>query len=157
MCYVLQRDPIYAALLTQLQALLAAPYLVQVVSRGFVPWDQADLQPAVYIVPMTEDTVAKRGMPSTTLFKIDLYVYVRWTDNIAQGVTALAKTMDAVGYILDPLGPNGGFNSDNGVVNNLNGLAGVQWCALQGVAEISGGFMNKSQTIARMPLEIMVA
>jgi hypothetical protein len=154
-CFVLQRDPIYAALLTQLQALLTAPYTMQVVSRGFVPWDQADLQPALYIVPLTEDTTSKRGMPNTTLFKIDLYLYVRWTDSVAQGVTALAQQMDAVGYILDPLGPNGGFHNDNGVVNNLGGLA--QWCALQGTAEISGGFLNKSQTIARMPLEIMVA
>jgi len=154
---VLQRDPVYAALLAQLVALTAPPYSVQVVSRGFVPWDQADLQPAIYIVPKTENTVSKRGMPNTTLFAIDLYVYVRWVDNVEQGVTALAQTMDAVGFILDPLGPNGGFHSDNGVVNNLNGLAGVQWCALQGTAEISGGFLNKSQTIARMPLEIMVA
>jgi len=154
---VLQRDPIYAALLAQLVALTASPYSVQVVSRGFVPWDQADLQPAVYIVPVTENTTAKKGLPNTTLFKIDLYVYVRWVDSVSQGVTALAQTMDDVGYILDPTGPNGGAHTDNGVVNNLNGLTGVQWCALQGTAEISGGFLNRSQTIARMPLEIMVA
>jgi hypothetical protein len=152
---VLQRDPIYAALLNQLLALQADPYLVPVVSRGFVTWDAADIQPAVYIVPMTEVTTSKRGMPNTTLFNIDLYVYVRWTDTVNQGVTALAQVMDAIDYILSPLGPNGGFHSDNGVVNNLGGLA--QWCALQGPSEISGGFLNKSQTVARMPLEIMVA
>jgi hypothetical protein len=152
---LLQRDAIYAALLGQLEALLVPPYAAQVVSRGFVPWDQADLQPAIYIVPNTENVISAKGFPNKVQFKIDLWVYVRWTDTVEQGVTALAQFMDSIDYILNPLGPNGGPHGDNGFANTLGGLA--QWCALQGTAEISGGFLNKSQTIAKMPLEIMVA
>lgn len=151
----MQRDPIYAALLTQLQALLASPYLVQVVSRGFVPWDEADLQPAIYMAPISEETIYKRGLPNKYLIKLDLWVYVRWVDSVSQGVTALAQVMDSIDYILSPLGPNGGAHGNNGYVNDLGGLA--QYCALSGTSEISGGFLNKSQTIARMPLEIQVA
>jgi hypothetical protein len=156
----MQRDPIYAALLNQLLALTTntnyqAQYgAVQVASRGFVPWDQADDQPAIYIVPMTENGVYKRGLPTKWMLKLDLYVYVRWIDSVEQGVTALAQVMDGIDYVLSPTGPNGGILSDNGYVNNLNGLA--VYCALSGEAEISGGFLNKMQTIARMPMEIMV-
>lgn len=152
---ILQRDAIYAALLTQLQALLVAPYQAKVVSRGFIPWDQADIQPAIYIVPVTETTVSAKGLPNKVLFKIDIYVYVRWTDSVAQGVTALAQVMDSIDYILSGEGPNGGYHGDNGFANTLGGL--VQWCAFNGPAEISPGFLNKSQTVARMPLEIMFA
>ena len=151
----MQRDPIYAALLNQLLALTASPYNVQTVSRGFVMWDQADLQPAVYIVPVTEEAIYQRGLPIKWLFKIELYVYVKWTDSVQQGVTALAQIMDGVDYFLSPVGPNGGAAGDNGFVNNLGGLA--VYCSLKGTSEISGGFLNKQQTIAKMPLEIMVA
>jgi len=155
-----QRDPIYAALLNQLLALTTnQQYLDQygnilVASRGFVPWDQADAQPAIYIVPLTEKGDYKRGLPTKWMFKLDLYVYVRWVDTVAQGVTALAQVQDGIDYVLSPTGPNGGILSDNGFVNNLNGLA--VYCALSGEAEISGGFLNKQQTVARMPMEIMV-
>jgi hypothetical protein len=37
----------------------------------------------------------------------------------------------------------------------LGGL--VVYCAIQGAVEISGGFLNGAQTVARIPLEIMVA
>lgn len=153
----MQRDQIYAALLAQLTALTVSPYLVQVVSRGFVPWEAADIQPAIYIVPKNEKGEYKRGLPTKWIIEIDLYVYVRWTDSVNQGVTALAQIMDSIDYILSPIGPNGGQPSDNGYVNNLNGTFGVIYCALQGQAEVSGGFLNKSQTVARMPVEIMVA
>lgn len=152
----MQRDPIYAALLNQLLSLTKAPYSVlQVASRGFVPWDQASLQPAAYVVPVTEEAQYKRGLPTKWLLKIDLYVYVKWVDSVAQGVTALAQVMDKIDYILSPTGPNGGAHSDNGFVNNLGGL--VTYCALQGAGDVSGGFLNQSQTIARMPVEVMVA
>jgi hypothetical protein len=151
----MQRDPIYAAIVTQLSALIAAPYnLVQVVSRGFLVWDQASLQPAIYIVPVTEAGEYKRGLPTKWKLTIDLYVYVKWVDSVNQGVTALAQIMDAIDYILSPTGPNG-VKMDNGYVNTLGGL--VVYCALQGAADISGGFLNQSQTIARMPVEVSVA
>jgi len=150
----MQRDPIYSQLLTQLTALMAAPYNVVTVSRGFVPWDLADAQPAIYIAPVTETGEYKRGLPTKWLLKIDLYVYVKWVDSVAQGVTALAQIMDGIDNVLSPLGPNGGIRTDNGFVNNLGGLA--VYCALQGSADISGGFLNQSQTVARMPVEVMV-
>jgi hypothetical protein len=151
----MQRNVLYAALQNQLTALTAAPYLVQTVSRGFKMWDQSDAQPAVYIVPVTEDAIFKRNMPMKWLIRVELYVYVKWVDSVQQGVTALANVMDGIDLYLSPTGPNGGFHSDNGVVNNLGGLA--QYCALSGPAEISGGFLGNEQTIARMAVEIMVA
>ena len=152
----MQRDPIYAALTNQLAALInQSPYDVQIVSRGFVPWESADLQPAIYVVPVTEEGIYKRGLPSKWLFKVDLYVYVKWVDSVQQGVTSLAQIMDGIDLTLSPLGPNGGQGADNGYVNTLGGLC--VYCALQGTAEISGGFLNKSQAIARMPVEIVVA
>jgi hypothetical protein len=149
-----QRDPIYAALLSQLTALTKAPYGVQTVSRGFVMWDESGPQPAIYIVPLTEEGVYKRGLPTKWIIKLELYVYVQWVDSVQQGVTILAQTMDAIDYILSPVGPNG-IKMDNGAVNTLGGL--VTYCALSGPAEISGGFLNRAQTISRMPVEIMVA
>lgn len=150
----MQRDPIYAALKTQLTALTVAPYPVLVVSRGFVMWDQADAQPAIYIAPGSEMGDYKMGLPTKWLIKLDLYVYVKWVDDIEQGVTLLAQVMDGIDYILSPTGPNGVGNG-NQFVNTLGGLA--QYCALSGPAEVSGGFLNRSQSIARMPVEILVA
>jgi hypothetical protein len=160
----MKRDAIYTALLNELSALTAVPLqtdpnippdFVRVVSRGFVTWDNADVQPAVYIVPVTEEAILKKGFPNKYLFKVDLYVYVRWTDAVATGVTALAQVMDAIDTILSPIGGNAGPHGDNGFTNTLGGLC--QWCGLSGAAEISGGFLNKNQTVARMPIEIMVA
>lgn len=153
----MQRDPIFAALLNQLTALTVSPYTVQEVSRGFVPWEAADEQPAIYIVPGTETAEYKRGLPTKWIIHCELWVYVRWVDSVVTGVTALAQLMDSIDYILSPLGPNGGVRSDNGYVNNLNGTPGVVYCAIQGTSEVSGGFLNKSQTVARMPIEIMAA
>jgi hypothetical protein len=157
----MQRDPIYAALVNQLNALTLAPLtsqygFVQVVSRGFVSWEQADAQPAIYVVPLTEKAEYKRGLPTKWWFKLDLYVYVRWIDSVAQGVTALTQVMDGIDFVLSPMNPpNAGQGSDNGFVNTLGGLC--SYCALQGEAEISGGFLNRQQTVARMPMEIVVA
>lgn len=151
----MKRDPIYQALLTQVSALVASPYsLIKLASRGFVTWDQALVQPCVYIVPVTEEGEYKRGLPTKWKFKIDLYVYVKWVDSVQQGVTALAQVMDGIDLILSPTGPNGGALSSNGFVNNLGGLA--DYCALSGTADISGGFLNQQQTIARMPVEVVV-
>jgi hypothetical protein len=151
-----QRDPIYAALTAQLAVLTQAPNPVAaVVSRGFVPWEAADAQPAIYIVPVQEEAIPQRGLPNKYLIHLDLYLYVRWTDSVAQGVTALAQLQDQVDAIISPVGPNAGIDGDNGFVNTLGGL--VVYCALKGAADISGGFLNKSQAAARMPVEIMVA
>jgi hypothetical protein len=149
----MQRDPIYAALLGQLQALQKSPWNVLTVSRGFVPWDAATAQPAIYIVPKTEHAEYKRGLPSKFLITLDIYVYVRWVDSVLTGITALTQIMDGIDTVLSPLGPNGGLGADN--VNTLGGLA--IYCALQGESDISGGYLNNSQTVARMAVEIMVA
>jgi hypothetical protein len=151
-----RRDPIYAALLAQLQALATAAYsnLVSNIGRGFVHWDQCDVQPAVFIVPTKEIGDYVRGTPVKWVLTPDIYVYVRWTDSVSQGVTALAQVMDAIDAILSPTGKNGSMNAGN-AVNTLGGL--VSYCALKGTGEVSGGFLNRQQTIARMPVEIMVA
>lgn len=158
----MQRDPIYAAVVTQLSALMVPPLSqtygppVLVVSRGFVPWERADDQPAIYLVPLTEKAEYRRGLPTKWWFKLDLYLYVRWVDSVDQGVTALAKIMDGIDFVLSPMNPpNAGQSGDNGFVNTLGGLC--SYCALQGEAEISGGFLNQQQCVARMPMEIVVA
>lgn len=149
------RDAIYAALLSQLATgLAAAPYNVTNVSRGFVHWEQCDVQPAVFVVPNKEIGEYVRGTPVKWTLAIDLYVYVRWADSVDQGVTALAQIMDGIDAVLSPTGPNGSKNAGQ-AVNTLGGL--VQYCALKGACEVSGGFLNRQQTIARMPVEIMVA
>lgn len=151
----MKREPIYAALLSQLtKGLSVAPYNVANVSRGFVHWEQCDAQPAVYIVPNKETAAYVRGTPVTWTLELDLYVYVRWQDSVAQGVTALAQIMDGIDAVLSPTGANAAPNAGN-IVNTLGGL--VQYCALKGAAEVSGGFLNRQQTIARMPVEIVVA
>jgi len=150
----MQRDKLYAALQTQLAALQAAPYNVLVVSRGFVLWDAANAQPAIYIVPRQEKAEYVRGVPVKWLISADIYVYVRWTDSVLQGTTTLAQIMDGVDHILSPTGPNGS-PSGNTAVNTLGGIA--VYCALQGSCEISAGFLNRQQTVARMPVDIMVA
>ncbi len=149
------RDAIYSALLTQLLALQKPPYNFLTVSRGFVPWDACDDQPALFIVPKTEKAEYKRGLPTKYLITLDLYVYVRWIDSVIQGVGALAQAMDAIDSIISPIGPNAGPLGDNGYVNTLGGL--VVYCALQGESDISGGYLNNQQTVARMPVEIMAA
>jgi hypothetical protein len=151
-----RRDAIYAALTAQLEQLLnLSPYNVRVVSRGFVDWTQADVQPAIYIVPGKETPAPyKRGLPQVFLLQLDLYIYAKWVDSVEQGARALAVLMDGVEYIISPGGPNGGVNPCSGFVNTLGGLA--DYCALQGTAEISIGFLNQNQSIARMPVEIKV-
>jgi hypothetical protein len=151
----MKRDAIYAALLAQLSTgLAAAPYNVSNVSRGFVHWEQCDVQPAVFIVPNKEVAEYVRGTPVKWTLTPDLYVYVRWQDSVSQGVTALAQIMDGIDAVLSPTGANAAPNAGQ-IVNTLGGL--VQYCALRGAAEISGGFLNRQQTIARMPVEIVVA
>lgn len=151
----MQRDAIYAALLTELNALKAPPYNVAVVSRGFVIWDEAYTQPAVYIAPKTEEATYKQGLPTAWKIKLDLWVYVQWKDSVSGGVTALAQIMDGVDSILSPVGTNAGPGGGNGYVNTLGGL--VRYAALQGAADISGGFLNQMQAVACMPVEILVA
>ena len=150
------RDPIYEALLAQLtEGLLnVAPYNVLNVDRGFVHWEQCDVQPAVFVVPNKEVGEYVRGTPVKWVLTPDLYIYVRWQDNVSQGVRALSQIQDGIDYVLSPTGPNGSRNAAQ-AVNTLGGL--VSYCALKGAAEISGGFLNRQQTIARMPVEIMVA
>lgn len=147
----MKRNAIYSALLAQLQALQVGPYQVQVISQGFVPWDQADLQPAIYIDPRKEISKYVRGTPIVWTLHMDLWVYVKWADSVEQGTTELANIMDGVDAILSPTGPNG---SPQTAVNTLGGL--VTYCALQGEGDVTSGALNKQQAIARMPVEILV-
>lgn len=151
----MQREAIYSAVLSQLTTglLNVPPYDVPVIERGFVHWEAADVQPAIYIAPKKELGKYVRGTPTLWTITLDLYVYVRWTDSVTQGVKALGLVMDGVDFVLSPTGPNGSRNAGM-AVNTLGGLA--HYCALQGEAQVSGGFLNKQQTIAVMPVEIVV-
>ena len=152
----MQRNTLYAALLNELQTSLTAdPYNVSIVSRGFVPLEAANQFPAVYLVPVTEEAKYTRGLPTKWVIKCDIWVYVKWVDSVVQGVVPLAQIMDGIDATLSPVGINAGPLGDNGYVNTLNGLA--VYCALSGTTELSGGFLNQNVSIARMPVEIMVA
>ena len=150
------REPIYQALIGVLQQLQTGSYAQQfpnlVVSRGFVMWDEADVQPAIYLVPKTETAEYRRGLPTKWKMTMDLYIYVR-ADSISLGVQNLSLLMDAIDAVLSPLGANAG--SPNDFVETLGGL--VVYCAIQGATDISGGFLNGLQTVARMSLEVIVA
>lgn len=150
------RSPIYKAITQQLTVGLVnvPPYGVQSVSRGFVHWENCDNQPAIYVVPVKENNTYKAGTPNRWLLHCELWVYVRWVDSVQQGSDALATIMDGIELVLSPTGPNGSRGGTQGAVNTLGGL--VTYCALQGPGDISNGFLNGSQSIARMPLEILV-
>lgn len=154
----MQREPLYNAILAELQQLQGPQYVDTfpdqvhlVVSRGFVSWDEATIQPAIYLVPITEKAQYNSGLPTKWLVTAELWVYVR-ADTIAIGVQNLSMMLDAIDSILSPLGANAGPQL---FVNTLGGLA--VYCAIQGAIEISGGFLNGQQAVARVPLEIMVA
>lgn len=149
----MQRNQVYKALSNQLAVGLinTPPWNVLVVSRGFVSWSQADLQPAIYVVPVKESSQYQRGLPNKWLVQCDVYVYCRWTTTPEDGAEALANLMDGVDYVLSPTGPNA---IPPVAVNTLGGL--VSYCALQGSGEVSIGFLNQNQAVARMPVEILI-
>lgn len=146
----MKRRPIIDALLAQLQALTAEPYEVQVISQGYVVWSDADIQPAIYYVPVREEAKYSSGLPTKWMMHGDLWVYVRQS-TIELGVQTLMDLMDGIEEVLSPMGSNGMPTKSN----TLGGL--VTYCAIQGQAEISGGFLNQQQTVARIPIEILTA
>ena len=96
----MRRDAIYTALTAQLAQLInKPPYNVHVVSRGFVDWAQADVQPAIYVVPMKEAAAPiKPGFPLIWMLYVELYVYVKWTDTVEQAARDLSVVMDGVDW-----------------------------------------------------------
>lgn len=154
----MKREPIYDALLLQLQQLQSAPYVTTwptiQVSLGFKTYEDAQIQPALFLVPMKEHATYVRGLPTKWMLHAELWIYVR-SDSINLGVQNLNALLDAVDSILSPLGTNAGPLGDNGYVDVLGGL--VQYVAIQGEVEISGGYLQNNQTVARVPLEILVA
>lgn len=154
----MQREAIYTALmgvLGQLQQVpLNTPWPNLALSRGYVNWDDAPYQPAIYLVPKHEKSVYVRGLPIKWVIHCELFVYVK-ADTVNLGVINLSQLLDAIDSVLSPLGPNAGPSGGNGFVDTLNGLA--VYCAIQGEIVISGGWLNNAQTVAQVPLEIMVA
>ena len=146
----MNRSAIYAALLAQLEALKADPYNVLTVSQGFVVWDDAQRQPAVYLVPVREQAEYQLGLPTKWLVHLELYVYVR-ASTAELGVQVLSTLLDGVELLLSPVGPNGQPIQ----ANTLGGL--VSYCAIQGETTISGGYLNQQQSVAVVPLEILTA
>jgi hypothetical protein len=154
----MKREPIYDALLGLLQQLQSPPYVTTwptiQVNLGFRTYEDAQIQPAIFIEPLKEAAVYQRGLPTKWKLQAAVWVYVR-SDTINLGIQNLNAFMDAIEAILSPVGSNAGAPSDNGYVLTLNEL--VQYAAIQGEVEISGGYLQNNQTVARIPLEILVA
>lgn len=152
----MRRNALYEALAAQLATglLRVPPYNVQLVSRGFVHWEAADIQPAIYVETVRESSKSQRGQPNTWTAHLNIWVYQRWIDSEAQGAAALSNIQDGVDLVLSATGPNGSRNAQF-AVNNLGGLC--DYCALQGDGDVSSGFLSKQQAIARMPVVIVVA
>jgi hypothetical protein len=147
----MQREPIYTAIVNQLTALTLPPYnLVKLVSQGFVTWDDAPQQPAIYVVPVTETAQYRMGLPTKWMIHAEIWIYV-YSTTASLGVQVLASILDAIDLIFSPVAANGQPTE----VNTLGGL--VSYCAIQGETNISGGFINQTQAVARLPLEVLVA
>lgn len=146
----MRRRKIIDALLKQLEVLTQEPYEVQVISQGYVVWSDADIQPALYYVPVREEAKYSSGFPTKWLMHGDLWVYVR-AGTSELGVQTLMDLMDGIEDALSPVGPAGMPTK----TNTLGDLA--TYCAIQGQAEISGGFLNQQQVVARIPIEILTA
>lgn len=154
----MKREPIYDALLAQLQQLQTGTYITtwptMQVNLGFKTYEDTQIQPAVFLTPMKEQATYVRGLPTKWMLFAEIWVYIR-SDTVSLGVQNLNALLDAIDAILSPLGANAGPMSDNGFVDTLGGL--VQYVAIQGEVEISGGYLQNNQSVARIPLEILVA
>lgn len=149
------REPIYAALLTQLQGLTASPYnlAIPTISREWVPWEQCQEQPAIFVVPEEEVALYERAKIYTKwTLKIALWVYVEKGDDATLGVQMLTAILDGIDAIVTVNTRN--IQGQPIGVNTLGGL--VTQCAINGPTVISAGYLG-AQTVARVPIEIITA
>lgn len=144
----MDRSAVYNALTNQLKTITSAPYglVVPVVELGLVHWDSATIQPAIYVDPEMETSKVVYGQPTVWTLSVSIWIYAKRDGNIL-GITKLMPIMDAVEAIIMPKRGSVPFaNKLGGLVNN---------CALNGVTEISGGYLG-TQSVARMGVEIVV-
>lgn len=148
------RANIYPALVNQLTNIRNAPLSLNVPTIEFGLEHAADQgnQPAIYVMPSKEKAEYTRGLLIKWILSCEIYVYVLNAGGAA-GVTNLLPILDGIDQVLSPQtnqrGP-GSFANDLG----LPGI--VSHCAIQGAVEIFGGYLD-SQTIARIPIEIVTA
>jgi hypothetical protein len=151
----MKREPIYAALLSQLQGLTSAPYslAIPLIARDFIPWDACTEQPAIFLVPEEEiATYVREKIYTKWTLKIALWVYVQKGDDNALGVQMLTAILDGIDQVVT-------VNPQNiqGLPAGVNALGGlVVQCSINGPTVISAGYLG-AQTVARVPIEIITA
>lgn len=148
------REPIYAAVLAQLELLTEAPYNMQIptISREFKEWSDvpASQQPAIFLVEEKETSKTVYGQPNVWTIRPSVWVYAT-KDGDTLGVQTLNTILDAVEKILSP--PIAAPPGQTPYVNTLGGL--VYRASVTGDIDISGGYLG-DQAVARISLEIVV-
>lgn len=152
----MKRQPIYDALIAQLQGIAAAPYSIPIdinnISEAWVPWDNVTNFPAVFVVPEEETAIYERSKIFIKWqLKVAIWVYAQ-TQGQQLGVQTLSVILDAIEKILmpqqaTPLGPPLFVNTLGGLVHQL---------AINGPTQISPGYLGQV-TVARVPVEIITA
>lgn len=145
----MNRERIYNALLAEVQSLTVPPNPLGIahVSREFQHWNDAVLQPAIYVVQIAESAEHRDGVPIKWTISVELWVYAK-KDGDVLGVMRLNPILDALENLFRPKGPPQDFR------NTLNGV--VERCSLSGTIEISGGWLG-DQSVAMVPLVIVTA
>ena len=145
----MERETIYNALLAEVQSLTVPPNLlgIEVVSREFKHWIDAQQQPAIYIVQISETAEYRHGLPTKWTISAELWIYAKKEGDVL-GVMKLNPILDALEQKFRPAGPPQNFR------NTLDGV--VDRCAIQGTIEISGGWLGE-QSVAMVPLVIVTA
>jgi hypothetical protein len=148
------REPIYAAILTQLETLVAAPYsmVIPTISREFKEWSDvpASQQPAIFLVQEKEKSKTTYGQPNIWTLHPSVWAYAT-KDGDTLGVQTLNTILDAIEKILSP--PAAAVPGRTPYVNTLGGL--VNRCSVTGDVDISGGYLG-DQAVARVSLEVVV-
>lgn len=148
----MNRVAIYNALVAQLVLLRGAPYNLDLptVELGLDNAANNPNQPAIYVAPAHENSFYTRGQPIKWELEPEIYVYAKKSGNFT-GVQNLLPVMDAIDLILSPQ-----TNQQPGAYANNLGLPYVSSCAISGMCEWFGGYLD-DQTIVRVPIKIVTA
>lgn len=142
----LNRETIYAALLTKLQTLSAT---FKIISRRYIaPEDVAVTdQPSLFILQQDEDHFQSKGDPVVKSLHALLAIYCDNGEDIQNGSLPATALNNLLGVVEDCLAPD--------VVNNLQTLGGtVSHCYISGRVMIFEG-PSSSSSIATIPIEIL--
>src|SRR5579863_4059372 len=137
------RQPIYSAIVTQLAALTAPPYSLDIpgpISEAVQHWSDVQVQPAIFLDVETETSVYKYGEPLKWTISASVWVYAKKQGNTL-GVQLLRPILDGIESVLSPT------QAQEPYLNTLGGL--VTRCAISGKTQINGGFLG-DQAVARM-------